>query len=33
MMFFDGSDEFNKLDFTLFPKTFEQYSNIKEKVL
>ncbi len=29
MMFLDGSDEFNKLDFTLFPKIYEQYSNIK----
>lgn len=29
MMFFDGSDEYSKLDFTLFPKIYEQYSNIK----
>ena len=29
MMFFDGSDEYSKMDFTLFPKTFEQYKNIK----
>lgn len=29
MMFFDGSDEYSKADFTLFPKAYQKYSNIK----
>ena len=29
MMFFDGSDEYSKIDFTLFPKIYNQFSNIK----
>ena len=29
MMFFDGSDEYSKISFTLFPKTYKEYSNIK----
>lgn len=29
MMFFDGSDEYSKLDFTLFPKIYQKYPNIK----
>ena len=29
MMFFDGSDEYAKMDFTLFPKIYQKYSNIK----
>ena len=28
MMFFDGSDEYGKIDFTLFPKTYNRYRNI-----
>lgn len=29
MMFFDGSDEYAKMDFTLFPKIYQKYSNIQ----
>lgn len=29
MMFFDGSDEYTKLDFTLFPKIYQRFSFIK----
>ena len=29
MMFFDGSDEYGKMDFTLFPKLYQQYSFLK----
>lgn len=29
MMFFDGSDEYTKIDFTLFPKIYEKYPFIK----
>lgn len=29
MMFFDGSDEYTKMDFTLFPKIYQKYSNVK----
>ncbi len=29
MMFFDGSDEFTKIDFTLFPKIYQKYSSIQ----
>lgn len=29
MMFFDGSDEYSQVDFTLFPKTYNKFSNIK----
>ena len=29
MMFMDGSDEYLKRDFTLFPKTYLKYKNIK----
>ncbi len=29
MMFFDGSDEYGKIDFTLFPKTYQKYPWIK----
>ncbi len=29
MMFFDGSDEYNKIDFTLFPKIYQKYPFIK----
>ena len=29
MMFFDGSDEYGMIDFTLFPKVFMKYSDIK----
>ena len=29
MMFFDGSDEYSKADFTLFPKIYQKYSSIK----
>ena len=29
MMFFDGSDEYTKMDFTLFPKIYQKFSFIK----
>ena len=29
MMFFDASDEYMKRDFTMFPKTYKEYSNLK----